>query len=247
MDKCTNQKQIFFHEKLYFLSRLYCQAQFLYKVRGKKLEEVTNRFTAYQEDMTREIRAMKHRVFLAEKEKESLQTSVNQSHELCSQYKNETEQAKKTCSDVQEKFDKLKQTNRLLEQKLLETEQDVENLQIQIAEQQKLDSLERVQEQHEHFVQQMRDQYDKDIFQLREKCNEIQNELNEKHEFIHMLRVQLEQATKNAELASVERAETINRLTKSLNDLQTKYDQEIIITGLNNKYTNISYCYLLMP
>ena len=217
------------------LIRLYCQAQFLYKVRGKKLEEVTNRFTAYQEDMTREIRAMKHRVFLAEKEKESLQTSVNQSHELCTQYKSETEQAQKACSEWQEKFDKLKQTNRLLEQKLTETEQDVENLQSQIAEQQKLDSLERVQEQHEQFIQQMREQYEKDMYQLKEKCNETQKELNEKHEFIHMLRVQLETATKNAEMASVERADTITRLTKSLNDLQTKYDQDIIIANLNNK------------
>jgi len=49
------------------LNRLYCQAQFLYKIRGKKLEEVTNRFTTYQEDMSREMRAMKHRLYLAEK------------------------------------------------------------------------------------------------------------------------------------------------------------------------------------
>ena len=214
---------------------MYCQAQFLYKVRGKKLEEVTNRFTAYQEDMSREIRAMKHRLYLAEKEKESLQTSVDQSRDLCTQYKSETEQAKKTCGDLQEKFDKLKQTNRMLEQKLNEAEQDVENLQVQIAEQQKLDSLERVQEQHEHFVQQMRDKYEKDLLQLKEKCNDVQTELDDKHEFIHMMRVQLETATKNAEMASVERADTINRLTKSLNDLQTKYDQDILIAGLNNK------------
>ena len=123
----------------------------------------------------------------------------------------------------------------LIEQKLHETEQDVENVQSQIAEQQKLDSSKRVQEQHEQFIQQMRDQYEKDIYQLKEKCNETQKELNEKHEFIHMLRVQLETATKNAEMASVERADTITRLTKSLNDLQTKYDQDIIIANLNNK------------
>ena len=207
----------------------------MYKVRGKKLEEVTNNFQAYQEDISRDIRAMKHRLLLAEKEKESLQTSVEQSRDLCTQYKSESEQSKKTCNDIQEKFDKLKQTNRLLEQKISEAEQDVVNLQVQIAEQQKLDSLERVQEQHEHFVQQLRDKYEKDLLLLKEKCNDVQTELNEKHEFIHMLRVQLETATKNAEMASVERADTINRLTKSLNDLQTKYDQDVLIAGLNNK------------
>ena len=99
-------------------------------------------------------------------------------------------------------------------------------MQWQITEQQKLDSLERVKEQHEQLFQQMRDPYEKDIYQSKEKCNETQKELNEKHEFIHMPRVQLETVNKNVEMASVERADTITRLTKSLNDLQTKYDQD---------------------
>ena len=47
--------------------------------------------------------------------------------------------------------------------------------------------------------------------------------------------MQLETAGQNAERAAVERADTINRLTKNLNDLQARYDQDILITGYNNK------------
>ena len=217
------------------LNRLYCQAQFLYKIRGKKLEEVTNRFTVYQEDMSREVRAMKHRLYLAEKEKEGAQGSLDQAHELCAQYKDETDTAKKVAAEFKEKFDKLQVANRLLEQKLAENEEEIENLQVQIGEQQKLDTLERVQEQHEHFIQQLRDQYEKDLYQMRENANELQSALKDKHEVVRMLKMQLDNAGQNAEMAAVERADTVNRLNKALNELQAKYDQEIIIAGFNNK------------
>jgi hypothetical protein len=225
-------------QKEYFnidnLNRQYCQTLFLYKVRGKKLEETKNLLASYQEDTAKEIRAMKHRLSMAEQEKQSIQTSLDQVHDLCNQYKSETDLNKKTALDLQDKCEKLKHTNRMLEQKLAENEEIIDNLQIQIGEQQKLDTLERVQEQHEHFIQQMRDQYEKDIFQLKEKIGESQSDLSEKQNIIHMLRKQLETSTNNAELASVERADTINRLTKNLTDLQTKYDQDILLSNLSS-------------
>lgn len=199
------------------------------------MEEVTNRFTAYQEDMSREIRAMKHRLYLAEKEKDGVTSSLDQAHSLCNQYKAETDLAKNTALEMQEKAEKLKTSNRILEQKLAENEEEIENLQVQIGEQQKLDTLERVQEQHEHFIQQLRDQFEKELMQMREAAGETQNVLQEKMELIRMLTLQLETAGQNAERAAVERADTINRLTKNLNDLQTKYDQEILIAAYNNK------------
>ena len=202
------------------LNRLYCQAQFLYKIRGKKLEEVTNRFTAYQEDMSREIRAMKHRVYLAEKEKESAQTSLEQVHELCNQYKVESEEAKKSAAEMAEKCEKLKQVNFSLEQKLREKEEEIEALQTQIDEQQKLDALERVQQQHEHFVGQLREQFDKDMMIMRERLSQVQTEVDEKSEIIRLMRIQLDTAGKNAEMATIERSDTVNRLTKTINDLQ---------------------------
>ena len=79
----------------------------------------------------------------------------------------------------------------LLEQNLTETKQDVENVQSQKAEQQKLERLKRVQEQHEQFIQKMRDQYEK----VKEKCNEVSKSLD-------LLRVKLEASTKNTEMAS---------------------------------------------
>lgn len=217
------------------LNRLYCQAQFLYKIRGKKLEEVTNRFTAYQEDMAREMRAMKHRLYLAEKEKDGVQISLDQAHELCNKYKMETDAAVKSLGEQQDKYESLKQTNRQLEKKLTEYEQEIESLQMHINEQQKLDTLERVKEQNENFIQKLREQYERDMFQLKEQLAVQENEINEKNDFIKLMKLELDEMGKNLQEATVERASTVNRLTKSLNELQSKYNQDILIFEHNKK------------
>ncbi|RNA43420.1 hypothetical protein BpHYR1_039715 [Brachionus plicatilis] len=232
-DEEQRQQQEYF--SIDHLNRLYCQAQFLYKIRGKKLEEVSNRFAAYQEDMSREIRAMKHKLYLVEKEKESVQVSLDQAHDLCNQYKSETEMAQKNSAEFQDKMEKLKQNNRILEQKLGDQEHEIENLHMQITEQQKMDTLERMQEQHEHFIQQLRDQYEKDLFQMKEALSQSKKELEDKHEFIRILRMELDTANKNAEIAQIETAEVVNKLTKNINDLQTKYNQDVIIAGLSKE------------
>lgn len=232
-DEEQRQQQEYF--SIDHLNRLYCQAQFLYKIRGKKLEEVSNRFAAYQEDMSREIRAMKHKLYLVEKEKESVQVSLDQAHDLCNQYKSETDMAKKASADFQEKMEKLRQNNRALEQKLSDQEHEIENLHLQITEQQKMDTLERMQEQHEHFIQQLREQYEKDLFQMKETLSQSKKELEDKHEFIRILRLELDTANKNTEMAQIETAEVVNKLTKNINDLQAKYNQDVIIAGLSKE------------
>ncbi|CAF0943496.1 unnamed protein product [Brachionus calyciflorus] len=235
-DEEQRQQQEYF--SIDHLNRLYCQAQFLYKIRGKKLEEVSNRFAAYQEDMSREIRAMKHKLYLVEKEKDSVQVSLDQAHDLCNQYKSETEKTQKTCAELQEKFEKIKQTNRLLEQKLGDQEHEIENLHMQITEQQKMDTLERMQQQHEHIIQQLREQYEKDLFQMKDTLILNQKELEDKHEFIRILKMELDAANKNAEMAQIETVDVVNRLTKNINELQAKYNQDVIIAGLNKDKMN---------
>ena len=168
---------------------------------------MSNRFTAYKEDMSREIRDMKHRLYTAEKNKESFQSSLDQAHDLCSKYKSEMELAVKNLAKMQNKAEELKQ---------------------------KLNTLERVQEQHEYFIQQLRDQYEKDMIQLRESSGEAQNLLREKHDEIRLLNIQLETAGQNAERAAVERADITNRLTKNFKELREKYDQDLLLAGFNN-------------
>ena len=68
---------------------------------------------------------------------------------------------------------------------------------------------------------------------MKEKLAELQSDLNEKQNMIHMLRIQLDTAGKNAEMAAVERADTVNRLTRNLSELQSKYDQDVLIAQLN--------------
>jgi hypothetical protein len=78
---------------LEYLNRQLYQAHILYKIRGKKLDEVTNRYSEFQESMTRQIRSMQHQIKLAERGREEAMTSLEQAHQLCSSYKAEAEQA----------------------------------------------------------------------------------------------------------------------------------------------------------
>ena len=65
------------------------------------------------------------------------------------------------------------------------------------------------------------DQYEKDFIQLRESSGEAQNLLNDKHDEIRLLNIQLETAGKNAERAALERAETIDRLANSTKSISS--------------------------
>ena len=217
------------------LNRLCAQSQFLYKVRGKKLEEVTNNFEVYREDTQREIRSLKHQILMSQNEKDRLEASLNQAHELCNQYMNETDLVKKANMELQEKLNQIENEKQDLIKKLEDSEIDIQNLHIQIKEQQKLDSLERVQKQHEYFIQQLREQYEKDNYLVKDKCAKMQNEINDKNEYIQKLLHQLEQTSKNAEMVTIDRSETVNRLSNLLNELQAKYDKDVVMVSLNNK------------
>ena len=77
------------------------------------------------------------------------------------------------------------------------------------------------------------DQYEKDFIQLRESSGEAQNLLNDKHDEIRLLNIQLETAGKNAERAAVERADITNRLTKNFKELKDKSDNDSLLAGIN--------------
>ena len=77
------------------------------------------------------------------------------------------------------------------------------------------------------------DQYEKDFIQLRESSGEAQNLLNDKHDEIRLLNIQLETAGQNAERASVESADITNRLTKNLKELKVKSDNDSLLAGIN--------------
>ena len=98
MEEDKQQKEYFNMDNL---NRQYCQTLFLYKVRGKKLEETKSLFAAYQEDAAKEIRAMKHRLSMAEQEKQQLQTSLDQAHDLCQQYKTDTDMSAQAAREIQ--------------------------------------------------------------------------------------------------------------------------------------------------
>jgi hypothetical protein len=216
------------------INRQYGRLQLLYKVRGKKLEEVTNRFEAFKEDVNREIRAMKHRLSMADKEKEQAQLSLEQSKELCQQYNMEIQILNKQNQEIKIDFDKIKEINENLHVKLQETNDEIESLNYQIEKQQNLDSIERLKVQHEQILTQIREKYEHEMFLSNENLNKYELELNEQHQLCDLLRSQLDQSLKQSDQALIERGDTINRLNKRLLELQKQYDDLLILRNLNS-------------
>ena len=216
------------------INRQYGRLQLLYKVRGKKLEEVTNRFEAYKEDVNRELRAMKHRVNLADKEKEQAKLSLEQSNQLCQQYQMDIQILNEQNKETKCNLEKLKELNEGLHQKLQETNDEIESLNYQLEQQQNLDSIERLKIQNEQIIAQMHEKYEHEIFLLKENLNKNELELNEKQQLCELLRVQLDQSLKQSDQALIERGDTINRLNKRLLELQKQYDDLLVLRNLNS-------------
>ena len=206
----------------------------LYNARGKKLDEVTNRFEAYKEDVTRELRAMMHRVNLAEDEKQKAQVSLEQSKQLCQQYQTDVQIMNKQNQEVKMEVEKLKGMNGELLAKLQEANEDIEALNYQLEQQQNLDSIERLKTQNEQIVTQMREKYEHEMFLMKESLNKNELELNEKHHLCDLLRSQLDQSLKQSDQALIERGETINRLNKRLLELQKQYDDLLVLRNINS-------------
>ena len=215
------------------LNSEYIKLQILYKARGKKLEDVSNNYNAYKEDIERKIRAMQHQMRLLEEESQSKEIKFEQSNQLCLSYKAEVDQAKSDLALFREEFDKIKNANHLLEKKLQENEMEIENLHHQLNEQQKTDTLERLRQQHDEFVEQLRQRHDNEAFMLKKQVGDLKLEINEKLELINAHKMQFDTAIKNAEIVTIERNERINQLTKSINDLQAKYHQDIVMASAN--------------
>jgi chromosome segregation ATPase len=124
--------------------------------------------------------------------------------------------------------------NRQLEAKLNEYEQEIDSLHGQINEQQKMDSQERIREQHENYIQSLRNKYENDLLGLREKICQYEADIYKKNEHIKLMQSEMSVTGENLEKALYDKAETVNRMTQNLNDLQAKHNKELMIFE-NNK------------
>ena len=201
------------------LFKEYNKCQMLLKLRGKKLEETSNSAAVMQEDYNRQLRAMSHRLLLADQENEELRRRLDEASEKQRGDEERCQKAEKSQRDIQEANGELVKKNALLMSKISELENDVESLNFQISEQEKNDTIETITKRYEMAIEQMREQHHKESQQYQESLSRCQMEIGSQLETI-----------KSTEVHMSELNEQKTRLEAQLNQLRvrTSNDQQMI-------------------
>ncbi|XP_062579081.1 centrosomal protein of 152 kDa-like, partial [Saccostrea cucullata] len=203
-----------------FDNRQFAQLQILYKARGSKLEEITRDFEQYKQETSREIRIYKHQISLAKGEKEGTSTSLKQCQDLLMEAKTENAQLKGKLQATESQVEALQRGKEEAVKSLQTAESTIETLNQQLAEMGASDSLNRARVEHERVLSGVQQKHDKEVKVLKEKIEDLTDKLNDSNAENSTLRQKLNESYKEAENSQISRAETINRLTHSLEDSQ---------------------------
>ena len=220
------------------LKREYGNLRILYIARGKKLDEVSNRFEAFKEDVTRQTRSLTHQANMANKDKEEALLSLEQSHQLAQTYQSEIETLTRKNQDMKQYLDQSKITNDELNAKLKDTTDEIESLNFQLQQLQKLDSIERMRAQNDQILNKMREKYESDAFLMKEKMNRNDFDLSEKIQAYEILKIEYDKFRKDSDSTLLERNDMISRLKKQNSDMlvSSSYNDSVNITlKLNEK------------
>ncbi|XP_064595877.1 centrosomal protein of 152 kDa-like [Liolophura sinensis] len=157
---------------------------------------------------------------MAQGDREGMETSLKQCQNLLQASKGEVTELRGKLQTAEAQIQALKHSKDELINKLSSAETNIEGLNEQVAELGKSDSLDRARVHHQSVVNGLQMKYDTEILSLKEKQDSLYELVADKEREIKSLRQQLADVQHQGELAQISRAETINRLTKSLEESQ---------------------------
>ncbi|XP_033726371.1 nucleoprotein TPR-like [Pecten maximus] len=200
--------------------RQYSQLQVLYKARGRKLEEITNEYEILKQETGREIRILKHQVSVAKGEQEAATTSLKQVQDLLRESKGDNSQLLGRNKAIETEIDVIKKSKDEVLRKLHVAESNIESLNQQLLDLGNSESLARARHDHEVVIAGIQRKHQQEVKVANEKIQELNTRISDLSGENKTLRKKLEESYQTAEKAQISRAETINRLTRSLEDSQ---------------------------
>ncbi|XP_060584200.1 golgin subfamily A member 4-like isoform X2 [Ruditapes philippinarum] len=198
------------------------QLQILYKARGRKIEELTNEIEVVKSESGRELRILKHQLSVAKGEKEGSSKSLDNVQSLYQEAKNENAQLVGRVHACESQIEGLKKGKEELIKKLQTAESTIETLHQHLEELGSSDTLTRARHDHEAVVGGLQKKYETEIKHLQENNEKLKQTIHEKNDEITILKQKLTDSIKASETAQISRAETINRLTQSLEESQKR-------------------------
>ncbi|KAL8562155.1 hypothetical protein ACOMHN_041990 [Nucella lapillus] len=198
------------------------QLQMLYQARGRQLEDLRSQLDAVTQESSKERRMLKHLLSVATGEKEGMEKSLQQSQQLLVNVREEQSQTTTQLHTSHTQLKALSDSKEELVQKLQSAETTIETLSHQVAGLQGTDSLTQARHQHEAVVTSMQQRFDSQILDLKQQLDIANSHLQIKGEETGRLQGQVREQTRRAEEAQVSRGETINQLTRSLEESQQR-------------------------
>ncbi|XP_028402524.1 centrosomal protein of 152 kDa-like [Dendronephthya gigantea] len=214
------------------------QLQILHRARKRKLEEVTNELQRKEKDYERQIRVLNHQLALMKGERDGMASSLQHAQEIATGRKQEMDELEEKVQNSELEKERMHNERNEIESELESAKKTIESLHQQLMELEKSESLSRAREQHENVVMATKKRYDEDIARLKQKLDDVNNSLTWKDEESKRLHDELVEARKESDRVRLDRAETVNRLTKSLEQSQ-KQNEELLNSGSTQEISQL--------
>ncbi|XP_041458987.1 centrosomal protein of 152 kDa-like isoform X4 [Lytechinus variegatus] len=206
------------------------QLEILYQARGREINNLTTQLEALREESTREKRILNHQLAMAQDERDGLGTTYGESQKLMNQMNNENHTLRGQLQSAQQQVQALTEANQQIHSELDTAKATIESLNRQLVEVHRSQPLHRAREQQDSLLVGLKQKFSQETSELREKVDAANKMASEKNTLVEQLEAKLQASLKGVDQARMEHAETVNRLTASLQDSQ-KRCQELILQG----------------
>ncbi|XP_036910483.1 centrosomal protein of 152 kDa isoform X2 [Sturnira hondurensis] len=192
------------------------QLQVLNKAKERQLDNLFEKLN----ESERQIRYLNHQLLIIKDEKDGLTISLRESQKLFQNGKEREIQLEAQIKALETQIQALKVNEEQMIKKSRTTEMALESLKQQLLDLHRSESLQRAREQHESIVMGLTKKYEEQVSSLQEKLDATVAALKEQEDICCHLEDKVKQLERNQEAAKLEKTETINRLTRSLEESQ---------------------------
>ncbi|KAM5338202.1 centrosomal protein of 152 kDa isoform 2-T4 [Glossophaga mutica] len=192
------------------------QLQVLNKAKERQLDNLVEKLN----ESERQIRYLNHQLLIIKDEKDGLTLSLRESQKLFQNGKEREIQLEAQIKALETQIQALKINEEQMIKKSRTTEMALESLKQQLLDLHRSESLQRAREQHESVVMGLTKKYEEQVSSLQEKLDATVTALKEQEDICCHLEDKVKQLERNQEATKLEKTETINRLTRSLEESQ---------------------------
>ncbi|XP_053784883.1 centrosomal protein of 152 kDa isoform X4 [Desmodus rotundus] len=192
------------------------QLQVLNKAKERQLDNLFEKLN----ESERQIRYLNHQLLIIKDEKDGLALSLRESQKLFQNGKEREIQLEAQIKALETQIQALKVNEEQVIKKSRTTEMALESLKQQLLDLHRSESLQRAREQHESVVMGLTKKYEEQVSSLQEKLDATVTALKEQEDICCHLEDKVKQLERNQEATKLGKTETINRLTRSLEESQ---------------------------